>query len=53
MNPAPLFLGDIPTQWSKVFQAKESQGSVAVSARRDLLLRYSPGYPNVFSQGAF
>jgi len=40
MDQAKVLLGDIPTQWSNIFQAQQNQGSMAVSARRELLLRY-------------
>ena len=40
MNSLPAFLGDIPTQWSRIFVAQKSQGDLPQSARHDLLIRY-------------
>jgi RNA polymerase sigma factor (sigma-70 family) len=40
MDKSPGVLGDIPTQWSKIFQAQQSRGSAGESARRELLVRY-------------
>jgi RNA polymerase sigma factor (sigma-70 family) len=43
-----VFLGDIPTLWSNVFQAQQSQGSLAELARRELLLRYHQAIQTFF-----
>ncbi len=40
MERADANLADLATMWSRVFQAQESQGDAAASARNDLLVRY-------------
>ena len=48
MDKPVVVLNDMPTQWSKIFQAQESRGSKGESARRELLVRYHQAIQTFF-----